>query len=141
VNSTSVISDLVVEYGNPLLEFTIDPAETKMFSPLGEDAYIFEMYNMTLNHHSHGVSPSTFQSDSSLNAFFMPTSISYDDYGLPFVATMEAYNYPFFGTQFHPEKPASIFYTAANIVHTETSINYNRYFADFFVGEARRNKN
>jgi gamma-glutamyl hydrolase len=57
------------------------------------------------------------------------------------VAAMEAYDYPFFGVQFHPEKPESIFYEAANIVHTETSMKYNREFADFFVDKCRKNFN
>ena len=47
-------------YENPLLKFTMDPKDTKLFAPLGDDAYEFETYNMTLNSHSWGLSPSDF---------------------------------------------------------------------------------
>lgn len=64
---------------------------------------------------------------------FKPTSLSYSEDGRPFVASMEAYDYPFFGVQFHPEKESFSFYPSANIIHTQLSIVFNRYFADFFV--------
>lgn len=54
---------------------------------------------------------------------------------------MEAYNYPFYGVQFHPEKPQSNFDPSTNTDHSELSDDYNRYFADFFVDKARRNFN
>ena len=54
---------------------------------------------------------------------------------------MEAYNYPFYGTQFHPEKYQFSFHPDSNFLHTNTSIVYNRYFADFFIEQARKNNN
>lgn len=64
---------------------------------------------------------------------FKNVAISYDLKGNPFVAAIEGVSYPFFGTQFHPEKAQFIFYPDAPIDHSELSIYYNRYFADFFV--------
>jgi len=44
VNSSEVLSIHDVEYGNPVLQFTEDPSTTKLFAPLGEDAYVFSTY-------------------------------------------------------------------------------------------------
>jgi gamma-glutamyl hydrolase len=64
---------------------------------------------------------------------FTITAISHDNDGKPFVASMEARDYPFFATQYHPEKAQFIFFPGPKIDHSYTSIYYNRYFADFFV--------
>lgn len=82
------------------LDFTVDPQTTKMFSSLGEKAYFFEQYPLTLNSHSWGVAPELFETDAGLKSKFFPTSVSYsnDEEQLPFVASMESADYPFYGT-------------------------------------------
>ena len=72
---------------------------------------------------------------------FTPTAISYDNDGKAFVASMEAKAYPFFATQFHPEKAQFVFYPGTKIDHSTESIHYNRYFADFFVEQCKMNGN
>jgi len=42
--------------------------------------------------------------------------------------------------QFHPEKPGSSFHIEG-VVHTAAMIQMNRIFSDFFVSEAKKNKN
>ena len=84
-----------------------------MFAGMGPDAWLLNEYNVTYNSHHWSLDPYKFQIDMGLRAFFKPTSISYMPDGRKFVASMEttglnAY-YPFYGTQFHPEKAASIF--------------------------------
>jgi hypothetical protein len=69
-----------------------------MFSPLGDDAYTFEKQAITYNHHNWGIKQSSFQTDVGLSSMFTPTSISYDEDGVAFVASMESKQYPFFGT-------------------------------------------
>ena len=54
---------------------------------------------------------------------------------------MEAYNYPFYGVQFHPEKSQYSFVPDENFLHTPFVIENNRYFADFFVQECKKNAN
>ena len=53
---------------------------------------------------------------------------------------MEAFKYPFYGVQFHPEKYMS-FEPSGNFLHTQFVIENNRYFADFFINEAKKNNN
>jgi gamma-glutamyl hydrolase len=110
VNTSTVLTKLTAEYDNPLLTFTDDPSTSRLFGPLGEDAHIYETYNMALNHHTWGISPDRFVEDKALGSFYKPLSTSIDDNGKLFVSSMEAYNYPFYGTQFHPEKPLATFH-------------------------------
>ena len=96
---------------------------------------------MTFNHHSYGVALSAFTEDLGLGSMFTPTSTSTDPVsGDTFVASMESKNYPFFGTQFHPEKVLTMF-NADSIDHSWESVSYNRYFADRFIELARENTN
>ncbi len=79
------------------LEFTVDPAQTKLFGPLGSDAKIYAENNITYNHHHDGVEPDKFNADNGLSSLFQITSVSYDNKGKVFVASMESPNYPFYG--------------------------------------------
>lgn len=49
--------------------------------------------------------------------------------------------YPFYGLQFHPEKPAFEWHPKLDIKHTSEAVKIGQYFADFFIDEARKNKN
>ena len=53
---------------------------------------------MLLNHHNWGVSPDKFDSDEGLKKLFYPTSYCYDDADEQFICSIEAYDYPIFGT-------------------------------------------
>lgn len=122
------------------LDFLVDPTETKMFSEIADPAY-YGVEAMTFNHHSYGVSLQEFTDDKGLGAMFTPTSLSTDpDTGDTFVATMESPNYPFFGTQFHPEKVLTM-YNTETLDHSWASVQYNRYFADRFLELSRENTN
>jgi len=109
-------SETVLESGfdsddeNYVLHFTKEPANTRLFSPMGADAEIFAQKAIAYNHHSFGVAPNRFLTDRGLASMFTPTAISYDNKGRAFVAAMESLNYPFFGVQFHPEKAQFIYY-------------------------------
>ncbi len=82
------------------LEFVVDPSESKVFAGMGAEAYIFEDEAIALNSHSWGVDPESYSSDASLGKFYKMTSLSYEPEtsGRPFSTSIEAYNYPFFGT-------------------------------------------
>ena len=96
---------------------------------------------MTYNSHHYGIALETFTDDMGLEMMFRPTSLSTDaESGDTFVASMEAYNYPFFGTQFHPEKVLTLYNNGA-LDHSWKAVHYNRYFADRFMELARENTN
>jgi len=82
------------------LDFTVDPETTRMFSGLGPKAYFFEEQDLTLNSHTWGVAPPVWETDAGLASRFDITSVSYTTVGeyVPFVASMESPDYPFFAT-------------------------------------------
>ena len=137
--------------GNPLsslesvkqsltLDFLVDPTETKMFAEMADPTYFAETAS-TFNIHWFGVALDQFTKDEGLGSMFTPTSLSTDPVtGDTFVATMESPDYPFFGTQFHPEMVLKMF-NQETLDHSWASVQHNRYFADRFVELARQNTN
>lgn len=59
----------------------------------------------------------------------------------PFVASMESYRYPFYGTQFHPAKTITMYNDDSGTNHTWGSDLLNRSLVDFFMSDARQNSN
>ena len=55
-------------------------------------------------HHTWAVTLKTYQDTPSINNFWKLVSTSVTEDGVEFVSTVEAFNYPYFGTQYHPEK-------------------------------------
>ena len=123
------------------VDFVVDPSTSKMWSEF-KDPSKFEDYAMTLNSHSWGVNPESFTSDEGLANFYRLTSVSYEPDNepadsRPFAASIEAFDYPFFGSQFHPEKTMAQYNDDAGINHSWESVISNRYFADHFMTWAR----
>lgn len=124
------------------LDFVVDPANTKLYSWLGAEAYLFEDHNVTYNSHHWSMNPDKFNTDKGLSSMFKLTAVSHmPDSGLPIVASIESDRYPFYGTQFHPEKPTRIFKEDQIIDHSWVSISLNTHFAQYFVYQCRRNAN
>ena len=122
------------------IDFIVDPKTTKMFAEI-EDPEYYSEEAMTYNNRNNGISLDVFTTDSGLGAMFTPTSTTTDPItGDTVVATMESPNYPFYGTQFHPEK-AFTMYNSDTYDHSWASVHYNRYFGDRFVELARQNAN
>jgi hypothetical protein len=63
--------------------------------------------NSTQNLHHNGVLPSTFATNAKLRAIFRLLSVNYDLQGRIFGSTMEGLEYPFYATQWHPERYVS----------------------------------
>ena len=67
--------------------------------------------------------------------------LSYDNYedGHPIVSTVEAFNYPIYATQYHPEKN-TFDYLNPSIPHTRRAQQFSEDQAFFFVEECKKNK-
>ena len=69
---------------------------------LGRDAFEFEKHNFTYNSHEWSLDPEKMESDAGLKDFWTLTAISHmpnnGSSPLPIVASIEAKNYPIFGT-------------------------------------------
>lgn len=64
-------------------------------------------------------------------------SVNTDERGLEFISTMEHKTKPYFGVQFHPEKPAFEWKPTAATPHDANAVKANQYFADFFVAQGK----
>lgn len=96
--------------------------------------------NLTYNHHSKCLTAASFLMAPELLEFYEPLAYSRDKLGKEFVAILEAKQFPFYGVQFHPEKPSFEFIVKRgqkNIVHSRDAIAVSRYFGDFFVKKAQ----
>ncbi|KAI0981955.1 hypothetical protein GJ496_007761 [Pomphorhynchus laevis] len=94
--------------------------------------------NITYNSHGYCL-PATKTSNDLKKFYYMPAT-SYDHEGFEFVAMIEAKQYPFFGTQWHPEKP-QFEWKSPLIPHNFDSIQSGIYFLNAFVEMARKNTN
>jgi len=136
-----VLSVYDLDSASLAVEFVIDPQSTKMYQWLGAEAMLFEDHNVTYNSHHWSMNPDKFKTDKNLSAMFTLTGISYmpQPDGRPIVASIESEHYPFFGTQFHPEKPTRIFKEDQAVNHSWVSIQLNQHFGQYFVYQARHN--
>lgn len=76
-----------------------------------------------------------------LQAFFTAMSKSVDYKGLEFISMIEAKDFPFYGVQFHPEKPPYepvINPRYTNTPQTLEAILVSQYFSNFFISETRK---
>jgi len=93
---------------------------------------------VTMNNHQFGVTPYTYSSNVALSSFFRVISWSVDRNNKLFVSTVEAFKYPIYAYQWHPEKPAFEWTFTEGIDHSTDSIMANNYIATYFVSEARK---
>lgn len=97
--------------------------------------------NLTYNFH-HKCLTEIGLKQANLDKFYKPLAFSRDKMGSKFIAVFEAFNYPFYAVQFHPEKPPFEFAVKKsnqNVPHSSDAILVSRYFADFFVSLAKSN--
>ena len=100
-----------------------------MFGGLGMQAFEFETHNFTYNSHHFAVDPKLFKTDHDLSLFWTVTSTStVPNNGTEFVASIEAKDekYPFYATQFHPEKPSQLWVDGYDINHSWQSVMANQ---------------
>ena len=103
--SSSVLSHSDSENLPLPLNFTPQYQNSKMFTNISPKlAKYLSTAPTTLNLHKNCVSTETFKSNKKLNNFFRVLSTNYDRQGKEFVSTMEGIKYPFYATQWHPEK-------------------------------------
>jgi gamma-glutamyl hydrolase len=95
---------------------------------------------ITANFHQDGIEPSAYFENEKLRSFFQVLSTNFDRKGNLFVSTVEAWNYPIYSTQWHPEK-AEFNWDRPGEPHQPEAIVAAQSFADFFVSEAKKNDN
>ncbi|KAM9713210.1 gamma-glutamyl hydrolase [Menidia menidia] len=91
---------------------------------------------LTENSHQWSLATRTYNTNDDLKNFYKVLSTNTDG-TVEFVSTFEAYDYPIYGTQWHPEKNA-FEWTRPYIPHSPAAVKATFYMAEFFVSEARK---
>lgn len=127
------------------LDFTNTATSSKLFQPTEINMNMMKILateNVTMNNHHYGIWTDHFKSTSSLSSFFNLISTNKDRNGNEFVSTIESFDYPIFGSQWHPEKN-NFEWGKTNgipneaINHSPHAVLASQYAADFFVNQAR----
>lgn len=152
-NDTNILSTFDAENISMPLIFTDAAKSSRLFGNAGDA--LMNIYqdqdpdtgSVTMNNHQGGVTPKDFQNNALLSAAFEVLSVNVDRANKAFVSTVEHKKYPFYASQWHPEKNQFEFSVNADgspcevIRHSENAILAGRYPATFFVDEARKNSN
>ncbi|XP_060730192.1 gamma-glutamyl hydrolase [Tachysurus vachellii] len=119
------------------LKFTKESTDSRMFKDFPKDL-MTSLANKPLTENSHEWSITTekFTANKKLKNFYKILSTSTDGQ-TEFVSTVEANDFPIYGTQWHPEKNA-FEWTREYIPHSPAAIRTTFYMAQFFVSEARK---
>uniref|UniRef100_A0A8D0L701 folate gamma-glutamyl hydrolase n=1 Tax=Sphenodon punctatus TaxID=8508 RepID=A0A8D0L701_SPHPU len=92
---------------------------------------------VTSNFHHWSLSKQNFTENKELRSFYkILTTNTYG--GLECISTMEAYEYPIYGVQWHPEKSQFEWKDSPGIPHFPSAVRVAYYMADFLVNEARK---
>ncbi|XP_017098550.2 gamma-glutamyl hydrolase A [Drosophila bipectinata] len=122
------------------MEFKDDYAKSRLFASISDDIVsLMVRENVTYHWHQFCYTEEDFAQDH-LNETWRVISLNRDLDGVEFISTMEHLKYPFYGVQFHPEKPLYEF-TKTSIPHTSAAVLSGQFFADFLVNEARKSPN
>uniref|UniRef100_A0A667YK61 folate gamma-glutamyl hydrolase n=1 Tax=Myripristis murdjan TaxID=586833 RepID=A0A667YK61_9TELE len=94
--------------------------------------------NITSNFHSWSLSLQNYSRNAKLKRFYKILSTN-NDGKKEFISTMEAYRYPFYAVQWHPEKSPFEWIDKPGMVHSSSAVRASFYTASFFISEAMKN--
>lgn len=122
------------------LQFTEAAKESSMFGTMNDDL-IAKLenpeHNISLENHMFGLPPKNYDKWPILKENFNILNTALDRNGLEYVASAEHKRYPFFATQWHPEKPPFEF-GMQEVPHTMDAILVSQHLANVFVEASRR---
>ncbi|XP_039924273.1 gamma-glutamyl hydrolase [Hirundo rustica] len=120
------------------LNFTSAAKDSKMFRNFPDDVlHALATEPLTSNFHVWSLSMENFTNNEKLRNFYNVLTTNTDD-EVEFISTMEAYKYPIYGIQWHPEKNPFEWKDSPGIPHSPSAVRAAYYMADFFVNEARK---
>jgi gamma-glutamyl hydrolase len=123
------------------VDFTAAAAGTRLWGDNPGATEVFRTRNASVNLHHDGVPPAAYRENPSMAELLVLTSTNVDRVGKPFVSSFVGRDYPITAVQFHPERPLFEWRSTVAINHAPDVIAANRWIADFFVDDARRNPN
>ncbi|KAK7175665.1 hypothetical protein R3I93_000049 [Phoxinus phoxinus] len=119
------------------LDFTDDARDGRLFRGFPEELLkSLATERLTENSHQWSLTTENFTKSERLRSFYRVLSTNSDGQS-EFVSTLEAYDFPIYATQWHPEKNA-FEWNRPCIPHSPTAVETGFYSALFFVSEARK---
>ncbi|XP_044858891.1 gamma-glutamyl hydrolase isoform X2 [Mauremys mutica] len=120
------------------LTFTTAAKDSRMFQNFPDDLLQkLATEPLTAHFHKWSVSMKNFKKNEKLRNFYKVLTTNTDG-KIEFVSTMEAYKYPIYGVQWHPEKSPFEWKNVSGIPHSPSAVKVTYYIADFLVNEARK---
>ncbi|XP_065254669.1 gamma-glutamyl hydrolase-like [Emys orbicularis] len=120
------------------LNFTTAAKDSRMFKNFPDDLLQkLATESLTAHFHHWSLSVQNFTQNAKLRNFYrVLTTNTHAD--VEFISTMEAYKYPIYGVQWHPEKNPFEWKNSSGIPHSASAMKVAYYVADFLVNEARK---
>nr|XP_005893017.1 PREDICTED: gamma-glutamyl hydrolase [Bos mutus] len=122
------------------LNFSRGTLQSRMFQnfPAPADLLLsLAVEPLTAHFHKWSLSVMNFTKNEKLKAFFSILTTNTDG-NIDFISTMEGYQYPIYGVQWHPEKAPYEWGQLRGISHAPNAVKAAFYLAEFFVAEARK---
>ncbi|KAM4740234.1 gamma-glutamyl hydrolase [Anableps anableps] len=121
-----------------------------IFTPAAQSSRLFRNFpkdvlqslaneNITSNFHSWSLSIRNYTQNAKLRRFYKVLSTNSDG-EQEFISTMEAYRYPFYAVQWHPEKSPFEWIDKPGMVHTVSAVRASFYTGSFFISEALKSQ-
>lgn len=124
------------------LPLTLTPAaqSSRLFRSFPKDLLqSLAQENITGNFHMWSLSTQNYSRNAKLKRFYKVLSINTDG-KKEFISTMEAYRYPFYAVQWHPEKSPFEWIDKPGMVHSLSAVKASFYTSSFFISEAMKNQ-
>ncbi|KAF6035212.1 GGH1 [Bugula neritina] len=123
------------------LHFTKNASSSRLLGNLPSNiAQYLTTENVTANNHKNCVYMKTYFFLPQLNQFYNVLTTNLDGNGVEYASTIEAKSYPFFGLQWHPEKPN--FFHHLNMAYNRSlhAILIGQHFSNVLVEQAKMNR-
>ncbi|XP_041945483.1 zgc:171566 [Alosa sapidissima] len=122
------------------LTFTQGAQNSRLFKNFPKDLLqSLEVENITSNYHSWSLSLQNYSQSVKLKRFYKVLTTNSDG-RKEFISTMEAYQYPFYAVQWHPEKSPFEWIDKPGMIHTDSAIRASFYTSLFFISEAMKSQ-
>jgi gamma-glutamyl hydrolase len=121
------------------LEFSPEAMTSKLFSTMDRDLMSKlsdSTYNLAIQNHMYGVPPEHYERWPIIKKWYNILTWSKDRNGTVYASTLEGKKYPFFGTQWHPEKPPYEF-GMEEIPHSLDALRVSQHLSNMFLEQAR----